>query len=274
MQNKASIIALIAAFIGFTFAGSSAAQSPTAEDLRRQLEAAGMSAADIDAALASMEEITGSMAMPPQGSSAPFSALGSQSAKPCAEGQEDCAIDADDPKVVACRQRYSNIITKTARDNFGDRLGRNALRIAQTCSAAAAGGTLEYRRPAQTYWTEGGWHHNRHQLFEIGNYWQRIMNFNFHLAHPEDVNLDHSDFEPDSPRYNEIIASFPLDLQTLITEDEGSTESYRQRSLPIHERCEFIRAEVADRFKANVSDGEICLIPPAPDPAPKREEGE
>jgi len=250
-------VLIMSACFCLTLGSTAAGQDPTVEELREQLQAAGMSSADIDEVLKSMEEISGNIGL--------------------LEQESEPALDAPsehDPKVIACRKRYSNIITKTALDNFGDRLGTNALRIGQTCSAAAAGGTLEYGRPAQTYWSEGGWYHNRSQLFEIGNYWQRVINFNIHLANPEDLNLDHNDFEPGSPRYNEIIASFPRDLRVLITEEGVSNETFRQRSLPIHERCEAIRAEVAGRFQTQVSDGAVCLIPPAPEPAPKREEGQ
>jgi len=247
---------IITALLSLTLGCLDIAQGQSADELREQLQSAGMSPSEIDEVLKSVEEISGSMG------------LQQQSGEPIPD------VDDLDPAVIACRNRYSNIVTKTALDNFGDRLGTNALRIGQTCSAAAAGGTLERRALGGDVWPEGAWAFNRGELSEITRYWQKIVSFNAHLANPEDIDIDDSDLELGSPRYNEITSSFSSDLQTLITEDEDSTESYRIRALPIHERCEFIRAEVTERFKENVNDGEVCLISTVPEPAHKYEEGQ
>jgi len=231
----------------FTLGATASAQAPTMADVRAQLEATGMSPSEIDQVLASIP-------MAP-------SAVVTVPAPACAdENQNDvCDDEENDPQVTECRKTYLNIIESKARKNYGTRLGETAMRISQTCSTAAAGGTM-YIKPSDGS-SRGSREYNTDQLFKIAGYWNEVLAYARYLE-PTEVELDIDDENIDS-----IIAGFPRDLRALLQNAGGDGNDFYETALPIHERCEKIRGYVGQSYRASVHHNTICL-PAAPELAP------
>ena len=260
-------------FLSLSMGSAAFAQAPSIEEVRQKLEAAGMSPQQIESVLKSMEEISKTY-----GTTAP-----TQTAPPvkspagaCPDNNADgvCDTPEDDPAVAVCRKRYLNIVEKVARDRYGDRLGLNSLRVAQTCSTAAVGvATLE--SPEYTS-ASGTSVRDYDKMFEIANYWKAIIDFNQYLAPTaSDFDLDElNSADLDSPRDKAMISSLPRDLQTLLPGGSDPSLGFHEKAAPIHNRCENIRKRVGERFRVTVTDGSICLIPTAPEPVDVNDEDE
>ena len=184
------------------------------------------------------------------------------------ENENDvCDAEEDDPVLTTCRKTYLNIIEKKARDDYGTRLGESAMRIAQTCSMAAAGGTLYYGHRSNAKSVAGGkaWYHDKDKLFEIGAYWDAVLSFSRYIFPSEaelsmDLNLEEMD---------NLIAGLPRDMRAMMKQAGGGVgpddNVLYETALPIDERCENIRSYVGQSYRASVHHNTICL-PASPEP--------
>ncbi|WP_371397958.1 hypothetical protein [Fretibacter rubidus] len=240
-----------------------AAMMPSKSEMRQGLVEAGMTPAQI-------EQILSGMDFPNEASNAAPVANGLTKTmqQPCDDVNDNdiCDNEEGDPAVSACRTKYLNVVTKYSEDLYRGSLGKTPVRVAQTCSMAAVGGTMYYgQKPGSASASSSpAWYHNMDDLMSIAAYWDQIMAYANYLDDgygAEEVVDNMSDAE-----LERRISQFPPDLQRMMRGHvEGSGASFRNIALPVHNKCEVIRRRVGSAFRQNVLDYSVCttVVPDA-----------
>ncbi|WP_418152748.1 hypothetical protein AB8615_03965 [Litorimonas sp. RW-G-Af-16] len=120
--------------------GDMSAYMPSKAEMRKGLVEAGMTPAQI-------EQILSSMDFPEATVAAGTRVANAEPACEDANENDICDSEEADPDITQCRAIYQNAIYNAAQNLSGGTLGRNAVEVAQTCSMAAAGGTMYYGKP-------------------------------------------------------------------------------------------------------------------------------
>jgi len=214
---------------------------PSKAEMRKSLVDSGMSAAQI-------EQILNSMDFPEEIES--NETASSETESKCVDVNENevCDADEDDPDVRQCIAIYQNELYATSSSLYGNSLGRNAVEVAQTCSTAAAGGTQVFSTDSNG----GFWRYDIDQLIDIGSYWTQILSHGRYLGDHDMPEMD----ELSDAQLQSIMAGFPHDLQTMMR-SAGSSD-FRTIAEPIHRKCEHIRSRVGNNYRKNSLVKNVC----------------
>ena len=225
------------------------AQMPSKAEMRQQMLEAGMTPEQVETAM----EAVASFMPPPEAIST--AGVTQKPMLPCEDENENriCDEDEDNPETIQCLQTYVNIVEREAQESYGDELGKNALRVAQTCSTAVIGGTMYYGYPGgPDAGGEGGkaWYTDMDKMLPISGYWKNVIAYARHIygPGPDMPDFDESNF--DFARIDEIMAGLPPALQSMLSPD--AAENIEEISKPIH--------KIQSQFTKNVKLSAAALV--------------
>ena len=215
------------------------AYMPSKAEMRQGLVEAGMTPAQIETILSSMD-------FPEEDA-----VQASDKPTPCIDENANDICDADetDPVITQCRKVYQTELYATSRGLYGDSMGRNAIEVAQTCSMAAAGGAMTkgYEDGAS------GWHFDMDKLMETSSYWTAILSHGRYLSDTDFPEIDNMD----EAQLQEMMSSFPRDLQAMMR--AAGSEDLKSIAMPIHNKCERLRSRVGSNYRNNVLVDKVCV---------------
>jgi len=211
------------------------AQMPSKEEVRQSLLASGMPPDQI-------EKVLGSM---------PFPDAVPEDLGQCADENNNdiCDEEENNPAITTCRKNYVNIIERTARDLYGDYLGKNSLQVSQICGMASLGGTM--------YQRNGAWYADvrQHRVNPLIDYWETIRSYNAYLYGRTSENMPELPEDLDAAEIESLFAKLPPAFRD-INNGDGD---FRTRALPVFEKCEDIRRQVGSFHRREVVDNVVCL---------------